>query len=175
MNIVVGFSRHPGFAPGSWLLCAAEGTPYSHAYIKIRSESLDRTLIYQATGIGVYFIGEAQFLLRATPVEEYSFEISDAAKKTFLQKAIDKTGLPYSRMQVIGIGIMRLCALFGKKISNPFKNGDKAYVCCELVDAALCELGLFPDDVDKDCIGLRDLRDHVKTLHDSLVTNNNTI
>ena len=167
MKIIVGFSRHPGFAPVSWLICLVERTKFSHAYIKIRAESLDRTLIYQATGVGVYFIGEEQFLHHAKPIEEYEFEISDVAKKAFLQKAIDNTGLPYSRMQVLGIAVMRICSLFGKKISNPFKNGNKAYVCCELVDAALSELGLIPDEVDKDSVGLKDLRDHVKTLHDS--------
>lgn len=168
MKITVGFSRHPGFAPISWLICAVEGTKFSHAYIKIRSDSLDRTLIYQATGVGVYFVGEQHFLTKAKPIEEYDFEISDEAKKNFLQKAIDKTGLPYSKMQIVGIAIMRLFALFGKKISNPFKNGDKAYVCCELVDAALSELGLIPNNVDKDSLGLKELMNHVKALHESI-------
>lgn len=167
-QIIVGFSRHPGFAPLSWLICAVEGTPYSHAYIKIRSESLDRTLIYQATGIGVYFVGENHFNQVAIPIEEYVFEISDDARKRFLQKAIDKTGMPYGKLQILGIGIMRLAALFGKRISNPFKDGNAAYVCVELTDEALGELGLLISEEDRDSIGLKELNAKVRALKDRL-------
>ena len=170
MKIIVGFSRHPGFAPMSWAICAVEGTRYSHAYVKIRADSLDRNLIYQATGIGVYFVGERNFLTKAIPIEEYEFEISDGARTAFLQKAVDNCGIPYSKSEVIGMGVVRLFGLFGKKIKNPFADGKGAYICVELVTEVLQDFDLIPDSVDADNIGLKELNLHVKNLYRTIST-----
>lgn len=60
-QITIGFSKSKKFLPiGSWLIRAYMGTPYSHVYLKFYSQSLNRTLIYEAVGGGVRFIGSKQ-------------------------------------------------------------------------------------------------------------------
>lgn len=149
-KIIVGFSRHKGFAPLSWLIMLCEGTNFSHAYIKVHSESLDRDLIYQATGSGVHFVGKALFDKTAQVVEEYEIEIPDYNRKKLLQWCVDNAGKPYGHLQLVGIGLIRLAKLFGIRMANPFSNGDQRYVCCELVAAALEHLGLAsPEPLDQ--------------------------
>lgn len=139
--ITVGFSRHKGFAPLSWLIMLCERTNFSHAYIRLHSESLDRDLIYQATGAGVNFVGSVMFDQTAQVVEEYKIEISEDARKKLLQWCVDNAGKPYGRMQILGLGLVRLAKLVGIRMKNPFPNGNGAYVCCELVAEALENLG----------------------------------
>lgn len=155
--ITIGFSRHKGFAPLSWLIMLCERTKFSHAYIKIKSESLNRTLIYQATGSGVYFIGEEAFKLSSEVVEEYPLEVSPEHRIKLLQWAVDNSGKPYGKMQLLGLGVIRLVKLFGLKINNPFSNGNKAYICCELVTEAIENIGLFPP-TDLDKVDLRSIK-----------------
>lgn len=164
MKIKVGFSRHKGFAPIGWAIMAAERTKFSHAFIEIRSDSLDRNLIYHATGSGVYFIGETNFLDQNEVVESFEFEISDEGKKRLLQWAIDQSGKPYGKLQLIGIGIMRTARLFGVTIRNPFQNEGSRYICTELVARALYEAGLVKVCVDYDSWGLKECRNQVSAL-----------
>lgn len=163
-TIKIGFSKAKvGFPIIAWLIMLCERVPFSHAYIRVRSESLDRDLIYQATGSGVYFIGLPAFETHAQIIEEYSLEVSNEAKKKMLQWAIDTSGKPYGKLQLVGIGFKRLCSLVGIKIGNPFKTGSGAYICTELAAQATEELGI-PFGVDLDEVGLKELRDHVKTV-----------
>lgn len=161
-KITIGFSKSKvGFPVIAWLIMLCERVPFSHAYVKVHSDSLDRDLIYQATGSGVYFVGLPAFQLHSQTVEEYSLEVSDAAKKKMLQWAVDTSGKPYGRLQLAGIGLKRVCSLVGIKIGNPFKTGSGAYICTELAAQATEELGI-PFGVDLDEVGLKELRDHVK-------------
>lgn len=165
MTIQVGFSRHKGFAPLSWLIMLIERTNFSHAYIKIYSESLNRSLIYQANNSGVWFIGEPSFLNKNIEVETYEFEISSTQKTKLLQFCVDNSGKSYGRLQLIGMSIVKLIKfLFNKDIRNPFSNGSTLYVCSELVLKALEEITNL--NVQKqDNIGIFDLEKLVKSLN----------
>lgn len=157
-KLILGFSKPRGwFVPVSWLIRKTEKTRYSHAYIRVRSSSLERDLIYQATGSGVYFIGGIAFDDHVEVIEEYEFEITSESKKELLQWAIDTSGKPYGRMQMLGLGIKRLFRFFGISIKNPFRTGNKAYICTELAAAALKEIKIL-SDVDLDEVGLSELR-----------------
>ena len=161
-KVYIGFSKsRVGLPIIAWLIMLCERVPFSHAYIRIRSESLDRDMIYQATGSGVYFVGLPAFELHSKIVEEYAFEVSDQARKKMLQWAIDTSGKPYGRLQLLGLGLKRLCSLVGIRIGNPFKSGSGAYICTELAARATEELGI-PFGIDLDEVGLKELRDHVK-------------
>lgn len=160
--ITIGFSKHKGFAPLSWLIMLCEGTKFSHAYIKVRSKSLNRDLIYQATGSGVHFIGLSLFEQSAQVIEEYQIDISPEKQTKLLQWCVDNAGKPYGKLQIIGIGLIRLLKPFGIKIKNPFSNGNAAYVCCELVVAALEDVGFSgPDELDQ--VDLNATRDMVRS------------
>ena len=160
MKIQVGFSRHKGFAPLSWLIMLCEGTRFSHAYVRIRAESLDRDLIYQATGAGVHFVGKPLFDETAQVVEEYEIDIPDENRKKLLQWCVDNAGKPYGHLQLVGIGLIRLAKLIKIRITNPFSNGTKAYVCCELVAEALEHVGI-PGPEPLDQVDLNSTRDMV--------------
>lgn len=157
-TIVIGFSKPRGwFVPVSWLIRLAERTRYSHAYIKVKSESLNRELIYQATGSGVYFVGKATFELKAEPLEEYEFKITKERKTELLRWAVDTSGKPYGKLQILGLGLKRVCRAVGINIKNPFKTGTGAYVCTELAAEALKEIKVL-SDLELDDIGLLELR-----------------
>lgn len=163
-SIIVGFSKPKGwFYPMSWIIRWAEGTAFSHAYIRVRSESLDRDLVYQATGAGVYFIGLPAFKDHYEIVEEYALTVSEEGKKKLLRWAVDNSGKPYGRLQCLGIGLRRLALIIGIRIKNPFSNEGEAYVCTELCAQATVEAGI-PFNVEKDDVGLKELVQHVRVV-----------
>ena len=165
MSIKVGFSRHKGFAPLSWLIMLVENTKFSHTYIKIYSDSLNRSLIYQANNAGVWFIGEPAFLNKNIEVETYTFELSNLQKTKLLQFCVDNSGKTYGKLQLIGMAIVRFVKfLFNKKINNPFSNGTNQYVCSELVLKTLEEINYLHNE-NQDTIGISDLAIIVKSLN----------
>lgn len=161
--IKIGFSKSAKKLPIiSWLIMLCEGTKFSHTYIRVHSDSLQRDLIYQATGTGVYFVGEIGFNESHHVVEEFDLGGSEEVKKALLQWAIDLSGKPYSHKQLLGIGIKRLFKLFGKNIKNPFCDGNAAYVCTELVAEAS---KFFGEELeDKDSLGLKEVYEHAQKL-----------
>lgn len=134
-KIKIGFSSHRGFAPFSWAIMAYEQTPYSHVYFSIDTK-WKTTLIYQASGAMVNFMAGAVFMEKNKIEKEFDFEISDQAYDLFMAWATTVCGRPYSVMQIFGFLVMDL---FGMK-ENPFSNGDKDWVCAELVGYALSDL-----------------------------------
>lgn len=129
-RIVVGFSRPKGgFKPFSWAIRLFEGTPYSHVYIRMHSESLGVDLIYQASGSQVNFMGVDNFTANALVLYEFELFINDDQYKRFMRWAVINSGAPYSLKQPLGI---LLVTLFNLKV-NPFANGRFAWVCSEIV------------------------------------------
>lgn len=157
MNIKVGFSRHKGFAPLSWLIMACERTKFSHSFIEFYSKSLDRYMIYHATGSGVYFVGKTLFEEYNTIIKYKEVEVSKEVNTKLLQWCVDKSGLPYSRAEVFQIGVRRFFRLFGIRIAPMIQNRASAYICSELVAEALAELGYQIDRDQLDVMGLQEL------------------
>jgi hypothetical protein len=54
-----------------------------------------------------------------------------------MQFAIDNAGIPYGIKNAFGLAIQRLAHLCGFKIKNPFSDGSKSYVCCEIAGYVL--------------------------------------
>lgn len=152
----IGFSTHRGFNIPSFLIRLFEHTPYSHVYVRIPSESLDRQLIYEASGLKVHFNNLNNFIQHSKIIKEFRLEISDETKKKTLQFAIDNLEKDYSLKQLIGMIWVRTGKLFGKKWKNPFPSGRSAYICSELVAAILEEIG-FKIEEDLDSIDPKDV------------------
>lgn len=147
--IYVGFSKHKGFSPLSWLIMLCEHSNYSHSYIRVWSDSLECDLIYQATGSGVYFISKGLFDKTSESIEEYEIPVTKEQKTQLLKWAIEQSGKPYGVKQLMGLGLVRLLKLFGIKIKNPFSDGNSTYICCELVMEALKHLNYkFTESLD---------------------------
>lgn len=141
-DFIVGFSKPNRWKPFAWLIQLVDRTEYDHVYIKWYSPSIDRWMVYQASGTAVNFEGTTHFLSHSIPIEEYQLQVSDNTKKSVIQYAVDNCGVPYGVKQVLGIGIVKVAKLIGKNIKNPFSDGSKTEVCAELVGRIL-----------EDCLG----------------------
>jgi hypothetical protein len=129
-KIIVGFSRPKKFLkPFSWAIRLIERTPYSHVYIRSRSENLGVDIVYQASGLQVNFMGLQRFRDHAVTLAEFEFEMPDEMYKNFMRWAITNSGADYSMKQPLGILLIKLFNLR----DNPFANGRSAWVCSELV------------------------------------------
>ncbi len=150
-TITVGFSRPKKWNPLSWAIMKAQGAEYSHVYMKFYSSSLERELIYQASGLQVNFVGSKLFNDHHLTVHEFQFQISEESHKKALQFAVDNAGKPYSIKQLFSI-------LSYISINKPlFKDGRSAYVCSELIGQMLKEdLGIKVEQ-DLDLIMPKDI------------------
>lgn len=159
-TITIGFSKSKHKFPLiSWLIMLCEKTNFSHAYISFYSDSLDRQLIYEAHGSGVNFVGDKMFA--SIPVESFEIEISDEQKINCLKWCIDQLGKPYSRKELIAIGLNRFLSLLNIKYRVNLDEGRNSYICTELVACAMKELGF---NIDTNNVGLKQLRDQVWTI-----------
>lgn len=130
-KVTIGFSRSTKrFAVGSVLIRWYMGTPYSHVYMKFESPSMNRSLIYEAVGAGVRFIGLERWKSHALEVDSFDLEIQDENYKSLMQFCIDQSGIEYGFWQNIGI----LVANVLKKKSNPLTDGEN---CSETIGRIL--------------------------------------
>ncbi len=131
-SIIIGFST-----PRKWHVLPAlikflEKTDFSHVYIKLKSESIDRELIYQASGLQVNFQNIASFNEKSKVIKEFEIELSEEAYIKVMQYMVDNVGKPYSIRQLLGMGIRKIASYLGCVISNPFKNAHDAFICSEI-------------------------------------------
>ena len=137
-QITVGFSRaSTKFPIFSWLIMAVQRTPYSHAYLKYQDVNLNRTVVYQASHTLVNYMSEATFLAQETVVQEFTFNVSDAAFLAMQQFAVDNAGKPYGVLEIIGLGLVELALAVGIKMHNPLKEAGSTWICDQLVAALL--------------------------------------
>jgi len=131
-QIVIGFSKPKNrvFPFGSWLIRAYEKTPFSHVYLKFHSETLNRTLVYEAVGGGVRFIGNKAWENHAEEVSSFTLDIKQCNYITLLQYCVDHAGMEYGFAQNLGVVVCDLLKLE----KNPFKKGKN---CSEVVGEIL--------------------------------------
>lgn len=155
--IVIGFSKRKGFAPISKLIMQVEGTTHSHVYLQTLSNSLDRDLIYQASGSSVNFSGLRVFNQHNTTVTEYMLFITKEQQTKILQKAVDTVGTKYGAKQLVGMGIVRIAKRLGIKIKNPWGDGRATYICSELVAEIFKDVLQLDFTQDLDSVGPKEL------------------
>lgn len=124
------------FAIGSWVIRKCEGTKGSHVFVYWFRKNGGR-IAYQATGHGVNFCGNYVLEKEHEIIQTKKVEVEDSDYESFLDWCIDNCGKDYSRLHLIGVGIMRLGSLFKIQIKNPFADGEYSQVCVETVIRAL--------------------------------------
>jgi hypothetical protein len=139
-SIFFGFSTPKSSNPFSWLIRIVDKSKFSHAYIRIFDDYSQRWIIYQASGIVVNCIGVKQFNSIENICVEFEIPISIDKKIKTVQFAIDLLGTPYGIKTILGIGIVKLAHIFGKRIENPFADGNKSMVCSKLTACILDEI-----------------------------------
>lgn len=127
--VTIGFSKPKNkvLPIGSWAIRLFMKTSYSHVYIRFYSESINRTLIYEAVGVGgVRFIGEKLWNTKATEIKSFTLKVKKNNSTTLLQELVDDCGIDYGHLQNLGIFLARI---FNWK-KNPWRKGKN---CSEIV------------------------------------------
>lgn len=151
-KITIGFSKSKKpFAVGSLLIRWYMKTPYSHVYMKFYSASLNRTMVYEAVGKGVRFIGLERWKEHAEEVASFDIEISDENYTRLLQYCVDNAGIDYGFWQNLGIVISNICKLK----ENPITIGKN---CSEEIGEVL-ELEEYVIEKDKNLLTPKDIYD----------------
>lgn len=128
MKIIIGFSRAKSpWKIGSKIIAESEKRDYSHAYVRMKSQSTGISLVYQASLGMVNAYNFDLFQDHNIVVEEYVLEVTPEQLleiKKFLQKNLGK---PYSRNQVLMLSIKKLLGFEVK-----YNNQDLEFICSEL-------------------------------------------
>lgn len=132
-RLTFGFSkaRNP-YAVLSRAICWAQGTPFSHVYVKFAWPAASTNLIYQASKTHVNFEIEQSFHEHAVTVQEIEFDLDEEVWKrvaTFIACNLNK---PYSRLQIAGFALKLLAEKVGINCIKPVKNGMDEFICSEL-------------------------------------------
>lgn len=134
----------------------------SHTRIKFFDKYHGVWWIYEASGSAVKYIGDNQFAQKVHVVKTYEIYVPREIKKKGVVFVNQTTNMPYGKMQLIGLGLVKLANAFGLKISNPFADGIKRMVCAEAV-LRFCEhIPGFKDKLDQykpDSVDLCDIMD----------------
>jgi hypothetical protein len=131
-QISIVFSKHTTFNPFSSLIMWGLKTPYSHVAIKMVDGDTNQVVYYQASGLSVNCVSQAQFLSKETIIYQKDISVSDKvyiAGKTF---TIIQLGKPYAIMAILGFAWQVLCEAINVRMSNPIKATDASWVCSQL-------------------------------------------
>jgi hypothetical protein len=121
-TIILGFSQSSTIF--SSIIKWATNSQVNHAYVR-----LDGNIVCQASGLFVNEQTYESFLSIEVPIKEFSLQITDEQFAAAEKFRLDSLGKPYSVREILGFGWVLLMRRFGKKVANPFKDGDHAYVC----------------------------------------------
>lgn len=131
-QISIIFSTHTKFNVFSSLIKWALKTPFSHCAVKMVDGDTGQVVYYQASGLAVNCVCEAEFLSVETVVYQKDVQVSDAAYVAGKTFAITQLGKPYSISAILGFAWQLIQAARGIKISNPEANNGSQWVCSQL-------------------------------------------
>lgn len=136
-KIIVGFSHSTRkFAPFSKAIREWDDTEYSHVYFQFESTKYEVSMVYQASSTMLNYMSKEVFLLHNKVDNEFIIEVTDEQYSQLMKNCMKSAGLPYAKLQIIGIFIADILNLQ----KNPFPNEDM-YVCSEWVAEQLKLLG----------------------------------
>lgn len=160
MKIIIGFSRAKSpWKIGSKVIQLVEKRPFSHAYMKYTSSYTKVDLVSQASHGMVNCFNYDIFLEDNVVVEEYEFECSDEQFKVIKTFIDSNIGKPYSRMQLVWIGVKKIL-----HIQPKIENGDAAFICSEWAKR-ICEVAGIIIKSEDDYITPSDLNTLIKSKH----------
>ena len=125
-TLFVVFSRPVSkFTPYAEIIMAVDKTNYDHASIEFPGVEWGVSFFYQSSGEKTNFMGDACFNKKNLIVEKYSVDIDDDTYNKVGNICVNREGLPYGLVEVIGKALVVLAFLaFKKRIKNPFKSAD---------------------------------------------------
>lgn len=133
-NIVIGFStakNKNSIIAGA--IRTVERTPYSHVYLKFYSSSIERWLVYHASHTNIHFNNLETFDAENEVLEEFVMFAAPEDRKAALQLCVDRVGVPYGALQLVGMAYVRFMRLwFSAKVRNFLADGQRTQVCSEI-------------------------------------------
>lgn len=136
MKLAIGFSKSKKkFPVGSWVIRLYQTSGYSHVYVRLMSKRFHNHEILHASEGKVIKMSENQFDKRHIVVKEFIIDIPHTfvfnkhrQQRTSLMRYIvdemhEHSGADYSILQNLGIVVVDIFKLFGKKIKNPWITG----------------------------------------------------
>lgn len=145
MKIIIGFSKKDGLL--SWLIRKAEGTPYSHVYVRYYNPYIQETIVFHASRTMIHCTTFDLFLKKKNKVVvEYELTTDAEKLRQVIKFSNRQSGKSYGMLQLLGMGIVRVSKLLVKKsFRNPFGDKEKTMVCSEFVAHILTVLGYTID------------------------------
>lgn len=150
-SIIIGFSRPSKLWPPplfAWLIMLFDWSNFSHAYIRFHLSEYNRDVVFQASGTRVNFISWDIFKGMEVIVREFEIPLTPETMKSVVQYALTEVGTPYALFEaIIGIPLVKLASLFGRKIKNPINQ--KGDFCSELAAIILTDYSEVPFTADE--------------------------
>jgi hypothetical protein len=132
-RIVFGFSRpRSKLAILGKLIMWAQGTKYSHVYIRFAWPAAKTDLIYQASKTKVNLESLSSFTQHAVIVAEAELSISSEKWSQVAQYVVQNLNKPYSFIQLLGMAYVVAASKLGIQVDQPFQNQHDAFICSEL-------------------------------------------
>jgi hypothetical protein len=164
-KVTVVFSKATSwFAPFSWAIKAAEGTPYSHVAIRVTDDTTGLPLYYQASHTFVNAMCETEFLAEEKVIYSFDFIVADSIDHDIKVFAQSKLGVPYGTIGCIGLAIVQLASWVGIKLHNPFRKLGETYWCSAFIAAMLENADCLKPNEILDDLTPKDLYPLVKSL-----------
>jgi hypothetical protein len=151
-NIVIGFSTRRGLL--SWLIRTVTKSKVSHAYVRIPVPEYETSMIFQASGLSVNYCSGELFDSKNLIHQEYEVAVSDEQAKIAERLRVSESGKSYSMNQLYGFLWVLALRKFGKKVHNPFSDGNHSYVCVEIAADQVGHLdgeNMTPEDFRRWC------------------------
>lgn len=175
-TISIVFSRASTTFPiFSWLIMLTERTTFSHVAIRMVDLETNQDIVIQASHTLVNEMSWTEFLAQEKVIYQFDFLADDETKKLIKTFAINNLGKPYGVMSILGLSLVQLLSFIGIKITNPFKDSGKTYVCSELISAILQSVDgvILPQDVED--MTPKSLFPLVQSLPKTLTSTNTTL
>lgn len=134
----------------------------SHTRVKFFDKYHGVWWIYEASGSQLKYLGDNKYTPKVDIVAQYEFYITRDSKKRAVVWVNQTTGMKYGKLQLVGLGLVKLFKYFGFKISNPFADGVKRAVCTETVFRFLEHFDAFQEKLaqyEPDSVDLCDIMD----------------
>lgn len=128
--ITIGFSYPKKFMLGAWLIAWWTGKPYSHVFLKFKSNKIPNTIYHAANGM-VHFLEEENFKSVNNIIKEIDLPYSEHTKRIALTHAIYLSGIKYGYSELIKIFLYDICTYLKCPFFKTYNGA--GYICSELV------------------------------------------
>lgn len=151
-KLIIGFSKAKSpFKIGSTVIQQVDKKKYSHCYILYTDGITKVELVAQASHGFVNLVSKDIFLEQNIIIKEYAIECTEAQHVGILTFIHNNLGKPYSKLQLILIGIKKLF-----HIELNIHDKDASFICSEFA-ARVCSIAGIKVPEDLDYFGPSDL------------------